>query len=109
MAHKFGQLKPTALPADPAERLMFVVDNYFRKSRLALSRAAGVSRAAVNQWPPQSALAMDKHLLVAVEREIQIADDRSKVLFELKMGLREHIGRSTAEHEIRAELEGKKR
>lgn len=98
----YEKLKAVQLPKDPKAVLKLVVANYFGKSPQALATAAGVSRAAVNKWPPKvSPVSMFTYLLVAVETEIKAANQRSRDLSELKMGLRESLQREQADEEAR--------
>ena len=59
----------------PEKRLNAVLEDVFSGSRLALARAAGVSRSLANKWPPGSEILMDRHLLTAIESELRSGID----------------------------------
>jgi hypothetical protein len=88
--------KGTPYSEDPEERLNAVLEDVFNNSRLALARAAGVSRALVNKWPPGSALLMDRHLLTAIESELEVLEERRGVLIAAKYGIEDSIRRLNA-------------
>jgi hypothetical protein len=100
-----ARLKTITLPEDAAERLLFVIDKAFAGSPLALAKAAGVTRAAVNNWPPVAEWLMDPHISKALDHEIKAADERARMLFELKMAFDHRIikQRQDLEAKLRAE------
>jgi hypothetical protein len=97
-----ASLKATALPEDATERLKFVLEKAFNNSPLTLAKAAGVSRAAVNAWPPIAEWLMDPHISNALEHEIKAADERARMLFELKMAFDHRIMKRR--HDLEAKL-----
>jgi hypothetical protein len=98
----------TPYPEDPEDRLNAVLEDVFSGSRLALARAAGVSRSLVNKWPPGSEILMDRHLLTAIESELAVLEARRAVLIGAKYGIKDSIKRLNAvakdELAIRKEL-----
>jgi hypothetical protein len=96
--------KGTPYPVDAKERLKAVLAGVFGGSRLALAKAAGVSRSLVNRWPPGSALLMDRHLLAAIENELELLEERRAVLIGAKYGIKDSIRRHNAEDAVRKEM-----
>jgi hypothetical protein len=101
--------KVTTYSEDPEKRLNAVLRDIFGNSRLALARAAGVSRSLVNKWPPGSEILMDRHLLTAIDHELAVLDERRAVLIAAKSGIKDSIKRLNAmakksEADIRKEL-----
>jgi transcriptional regulator with XRE-family HTH domain len=92
--------KGTQFPADPKERLDAILKDCFGNSRLALARAASVSRALVNRWPPGSKMVMDRHLLTAIEHELDVAEERVIRLREAKYGIEDSVRRQNQESEV---------
>jgi hypothetical protein len=84
-------------PADPKKRLEFVLQRFFGNSPLRLALAAGITRAAVNKWPPATVVLMDKHLLVAIDHELTAASDRVTALLEARAGIQRVIENLTPE------------
>jgi hypothetical protein len=87
-------------PEDPADRLDFVLDKAFGNSPTALAIAAGVSRAAVNKWPPAAGWLLDEHLSRAIDFEIAAAKQRLELLGSMKMALNHRRWKHREESEI---------
>jgi hypothetical protein len=76
------------LPRDPEGRFKMILEVAFGNSPLALARAAGVSRAAVNKWPPERDIwLLDEHLAKALDAEISATLLRHRILTDLKIQL----------------------
>jgi hypothetical protein len=76
------------LPRDPKGRFEMILKVAFGNSPLALARAAGVSRAAVNKWPPERDIwLLDEHLARALDAEISATVIRQRILVDLKQQL----------------------
>lgn len=89
--------KSLKLPTDPKKRLEFMLEHFFGNSPQRLALAAGITRAAVNKWPPAMVVLMDRHLLVAVDHELTAASDRVTALLEARAAIRKVIETLTVE------------
>jgi hypothetical protein len=98
--------KSLKLPTDTDELLAFVLANYFDGSPLRLATAAGLSRAYINKWPPESRIIMLEHILVALETELAAAKERAGVLHDAKWAMKAMIRdyNHATEAKIRKEL-----
>jgi hypothetical protein len=81
------------MPDDDAERMGYVCYRLYGKhtARTALATACGVSRAAVNKWPPGTPALLDQHLMKAIDYEIWWAGERLKMLHEVKEGMADRM------------------
>jgi hypothetical protein len=88
------------MPDDDESRLGYVCLRLFgkRSAATALAHACGVSRTAVNKWPPGSSYVLDLHLMKAIDYEIKWSEDRLKMLREVKAGMRDRQRKYRAGH-----------
>jgi hypothetical protein len=79
------------MPDDDTSRMEYVCYRLFgkRSAATALAHACGVSRTAVSKWPPSQPTLLDMHLMAAIDFEIRWAEERLKMLHEVKEGLRD--------------------
>jgi hypothetical protein len=79
------------LPEDPKQLLHQVAGDMFPgKSWVSrLAAACGVTRQAVNDWPPADTHLMDDHLTRAVTGEITRGSARLQLLHEILIALRD--------------------
>jgi hypothetical protein len=98
--------KSLKLPTDTDELLAFVLANYFDGSPLRLATAAGLSRAYINKWPPESRIIMLEHILTALETELAAAKARASTLYDAKWAMKTLIRdhRHESEAKIRKDL-----
>jgi hypothetical protein len=79
-----------AIPENPKERLTWFGKLVFGNRWVsALAGAAGVSRQAVNGWPPADVASMDAHIEKACDVELQRTIKRVYMLEEILSALRE--------------------
>jgi len=79
------------LPDDPAKRLDYVIRKVFDGSPKALAIASGVSRTAVNKWPPDDTETLDRHLAKAIEHEMRVTEERRQMLFDFHFHMRDRL------------------
>jgi hypothetical protein len=79
------------MPDDDQSRMEYVCLRLFgkRTAYTALANACGVSRTAVNKWPPGSPALLDMHLMKAIDYEIRWAEERLKMLREVRDAMRD--------------------